>query len=87
MTISAFYNIIKNKNESMENEYRSFYNIYNINEKYKLNLNLKEKNNNSYTNKNMVQRKLTKNGLLAYLFRKYSIVNNNKGYNPKKRKS
>ena len=86
MTINALYNIIKNKNELMDNEYRSFGNIYNINEKYNLNLNLKEKNNNSYTNKNRVQRKLTKNDLLAYLFRKYSIVNNNKGYYSKKRK-
>ena len=85
MTISALYNIIKNKNELMENEYRSFDNIYNINEKYNLNLNLKEKNNNSYINKNRVQRKLTKNGLLAYLFHKYSTVNNNKGCNPKKK--
>ena len=66
MTINALYNIIKNKNELMDNEYRSFDNIYNINEKYNLNLNLKEKNNNSYTIKNRVQRKLTKNDLLAY---------------------
>ena len=66
MTINALYNIIKNKNELMDNEYRSFDNIYNINEKYNLNLNLKEKNNNCYINKNRVQRKLTKNDLLAY---------------------
>ena len=85
MAISALYNITKYKNELMDNEYRSFDNIYNINEKYNLNLNLKEKNNNSYINKNRVQRKLTKNGLLAYLFHKYSTVNNNKGCNPKKK--
>ena len=64
MTINALYNIIKNKNELMDNEYRSFDNIYNNNEKYNFNLNLKEKNNNSYANKNRVQRKLTKNDLL-----------------------
>ena len=85
ITISALYNIIKNKKELMEDDYRSFDNIYNMNEKYNLNLNLKENNNDSHINSNGKKRKLTKNGLLAYLFHKYSTVNNNKGCNPKKK--
>ena len=84
ITINALYNIIKNKKELMEDGYRSFDNIYNMNEKYNLNLNLKENNNDSYINSNGKKRKLTKNGLLAYLFHKYSSVNNNKVYNHKK---
>ena len=84
ITINALYNIIKNKKELMEDDYRSFDNIYNMNEKYNLNLNLKENNNDSYINSNGKKRKLTKNGLLAYLFHKYSSVNNNKVYNHKK---
>ena len=79
MTISALLNILNDKNEILiEKEYKSLDNIHNINEKYNINLNLKnikEKNSNNINNiytRHKYKRKLNKNGLLAYLFNKYS---------------
>lgn len=80
MTISALLNILKDKKERemmMGKNYKSLDDIHNINAKYNLNLNTKNKNNIS-KNKIKYERKLTKNGLLANLFHKYSAVNNNK---------
>ena len=91
MTISALLNILNDKNEILiEKEYKSLDDIHNINEKYNINLNLKnikEKNSNNTNNiytRHKYKRKLNKNGLLAYLFNKYSAVNNKKNYSEKK---
>ena len=78
MTISALLNILKDYKESeimMGINYKSLDDIYNINAKYNLDLNTKNKNIISQ-NKSKYKRQLTKNGLLANLFHKYSAVNN-----------
>ena len=77
ITINSLLNILDNKKELMNDEYRSLDDIYNINKKYnnKLYLNLKEKN---YSYKFNPKKKFSKIGLLARFFHKYSSVNSNK---------